>query len=108
MPVTVAYVAAYPLELECAGCDGGAAAAAWRPTNATAPWRNATALPPGAVWAESNWAAGVPRLDMYRAEGAGVAATTFWGGAAATLAAGALAARAAAAAARATADPVWW
>ena len=112
---SVAYVAAYPLELSCSGgCDGTASApgAAWTPAPpdaAAAAWRaNATRLPPGAVWAESNWGVGLPRLDLYQREGRRTGVVAFTLAAAATAAAGGAAACVRAAAARRTADPVWW
>lgn len=106
---SVAFVAAYPLNLECSGCDGAENYGNWQALPEAAPggddknqtqpqsspvlraaaaadaWRRSLGWPEEPLWAESSWEEGVPRLLLWRTSALSSTFTLLllWGAAAA-------------------------
>jgi len=119
---SVAFVAAYPLNIECSGCDGAENYGNWHALpetqsdggNQTRPppapplpaaaaadaWRRSLGWPREPLWAESSWEGGVPSLSLWRTSaspsgGPGPGPALLWAAAAAASAGVALGAAAA-------------
>lgn len=62
---TVKFTPSISTRIACTACDDPFGAFAWAPSNASDAWAARHGWPDDAAWAESDWPAGVPFVQLY-------------------------------------------